>query len=190
MANGKFIPGKNTVSYNTRGTIAGRLNLSPEQCDIDKASILVDGISYQSKIDSCSFHVDKILPGIHTVSLANEFLPIEFVSESKQYVVEVAPSAVTRIDFDLSLEYSAAGKVTTHSGKAQEGILVKVLDAQNNLITQAYSDQFGLFRVDSLKNGNYVIQAIAESAVLVERNFSIEDDFLFDLNLTIPAKKD
>lgn len=184
---GRFLPGRNSSSYNTRGTISGYLKSGTDNCNIKQVSVLLNGISFVAPVQGCSYRVDSVPPGVYTVRLATEYLPIELIPDSSQYTAVVAPSAVTKIDFDLQAEYSAAGRVFDENGKYLEGVLLKVLDAQSELVSQAYTDQFGLFRVDGLVNGQYLLQAFSlDGKLLANREFLIESDFIFGLDLIAP----
>jgi hypothetical protein len=186
VSNGRFIPGKNHVSYNTRGTIAGRLASESGECGIQKISLLVDGISHPTSVQGCNFRLDSVIPGVYTVSLGSEFLPIELIPENNQYIVEIAPSAVTKVDFTFSSEYSAVGKLTDSNGESLANIEVRILDKDGVLVTQSRTDQFGFFRVDGLINGDYILQADSlRSKFTNEKRFTISSDFLFDLNLIL-----
>ncbi|GAA4358513.1 hypothetical protein [Kangiella marina] len=189
IAGDRLVPATRRNSYDTQGTIAGTLNTGSDQCDIEHVSVLINGINYKVPVQDCTFYLERVTPGIHRVSLDGEFLPIELVPDSQSYIVEVGSSAVTRIDFDVQAKYSAAGQVIATDGEPALNHKVVLLSADDEVMTTTYSDQFGYFRVDGLVNGRYRLQAIDNQGnVVSQRDFEITGDFLFDVNLTIPAK--
>ena len=117
------------------------------------------------------------------------WMVIELVPDTKSYVVEVAASSVTRIDFDMQAKYSAAGQVTDTQGNPalEQKVLLKNSDGE--VMMQTYTDQFGYFRVDNLSNGNYQLEVLdSNDRVISQREFDIVGDFLFDVDLTIPVQ--
>lgn len=189
VAGDKFVPATQRRSYNTHGTIAGRLNMGTTDCELEHVSVLVDGANRKVPVQGCTFYLENVNPGIHTIALDGEYLPIEIVPDTRSYVAQVAPSSVTRIDFDLNAEYSAAGKVTLSNGDAVANIRVSLVTQSGELIMETLTDLFGYFRVDGLTNGQYSLQIFGnEGQVLTERLFTIENDFLFGLDLQLPPK--
>lgn len=189
VAGDQIVAATHRNSYNTQGTIAGTLNTDSEECDLEHVSVLINGVNYKVPVQGCTFYLEKVTPGVHRVSLDGEFLPIELVPDTKSYVVEVAASSVTRIDFDMQAKYSAAGRVTDTDGQPAVQQKVVLLDGAGQKMMETYTDQFGYFRVDGLINGQYVLQAVTDDGeVMSDREFTIEDDFLFDINIMIPAQ--
>ncbi len=189
VAGDKLVPATQRRSYNTHGTIAGRLNTGKTDCDFEHVSVLVDGANRKVPVQGCTFYLENVTPGVHTIALDGEYLPIEIVPDTRSYVARVAPSSVTRIDLDLNTEYSAAGKVTLSNGDAVANIRVSLVVQSGELIMETLTDQFGYFRVDGLSNGQYSLRIIGnEGQVLTQRSFTIENDFLFGLDLQLPSK--
>jgi hypothetical protein len=185
VAGDKFVPATKRTSYNTNGTIAGTLNTGSDECDMEHVSVLVNGSNYKVPVQGCTFYLEKVTPGIHRVSLDGEFLPIELVPDTKSYVVEVAPSSVTRIDFNMQAKYSAAGRVTM-DGNAAVNAQVVLKDSDGNEMMSTFTDQFGYFRVDDLINGRYQLQVQDENGqVIAERQFTISNDFLFGVDIEL-----
>ncbi|AOE49086.1 carboxypeptidase-like regulatory domain-containing protein [Kangiella sediminilitoris] len=188
VAGDRFIPATQRRSYNTHGTIAGTLNMDTDDCDIEHVSVLVDGANRKVPVSGCTFYLEKVTPGIHTIALDGEYLPIEVVPDTKEYVAQVTPSSVTRIDFALNTEYSASGQVTLSSGKVVPNARVTLLNSSGEVVMQTLTDQFGYFRVDSLSNGRYSIQVKGNKGqVLAERKLLISNDFVFGADIQLPA---
>lgn len=188
VAGDKFVPATQRTSYNTQGTIAGTLNTGSDDCDMEHVSVLVNGANYKVPVQGCTFYLEKVNPGIHRIALDGEFLPIELVPDTKSYVVEVAPSSVTRVDFDMRAEYSATGQVT-QGGQAVSEVVVSLLDESGEVLMDTITDQFGYFRVDGLVNGQYqLVIHNSNGDVIAQRQVQLKGDFLFDQNLTLPAK--
>jgi len=174
VAGDKFVPATHRNSYNTQGTIAGTLNTGSDECDLEHVSVLINGANYKVPVQGCTFYLEKVTPGVHRVSLDGEFLPIELVPDTKSYVVEVAASSVTRIDFDMQAKYSAAGRVTDTQGRPALEQKVLLKNSDGVVMMQTYTDQFGYFRVDSLSNGRYQLEVLDVSGqVISQREFDI-----------------
>ena len=188
VAGDKWVPATNRTSYNTNGTIAGTLNMGSDDCDMEHISVLVNGANYKVPVQGCTFYLDKLSPGIYRIGLDGEFLPIEIVPESKSYVVEVAASSVTRIDFNLQAEYSAAGQVLKADGQPLTNVRVSLYDGDGEKMMDTLSDQFGYYRVDGLTPGDYEVRVEGRRGqALASRRFTIENDFLFGLELKLPS---
>ncbi len=186
LAGGRFIPARNRTSYNTDGTIAGRLITDSGECDIDNISLLLNGLSYKVPVQGCNFYLQRVTPKIYQVGLDSEFLPIELIPQAETYVAEVAPAAVTRIDFVLRSEYSAAGKLLDINGQALANGRVLLLNSELQALMETRSDQFGNYRVDGLANGQYWVQLLDEEGnLLKQRSFKVDNDFLFGIDLSL-----
>ena len=193
VANGRFVPAKNRSTYNTNGTISGVLITDTKSCNIDNISLLINGYSHKVPVQGCSYSLHNIKPGIYRVSLDSEHLPIELIPEANRYVTEVKPSAVTRVDFKVTAQYSAAGQVIDLFERPVEEVALRVLNQEGIIVSQSKSDQFGYFRVDNLKPGNYTLQAYHSDPengggvvkILAKKQFIIIDNFLFNLNIRV-----
>lgn len=189
VAGDKFVPATQRTSYNTQGTIAGTLNTGSDDCDMEHVSVLVNGANYKVPVQGCTFYLEKVNPGIHRIALDGEFLPIELVPDTRNYVVRVAPSSVTRVDFDMRAEYSAAGQVIQND-QAVPNVTVTLLNASGETLMETMTDQFGYFRVDGLVNGQYqLVVRNNDGDVISQRQVQVEGDFLFDQNLTLPVNR-
>jgi hypothetical protein len=92
------------------------------------------------------------------VSLDPEGLDIELQPERTAVAVEVADAATTRVDFEVRPELGLAGRVRTADGSPAAGVPIQAVDASGRVVSRDTSDQFGLYRVDGLPPGRYVIR--------------------------------
>ncbi|ABB23967.1 hypothetical protein Plut_1105 [Pelodictyon luteolum DSM 273] len=191
-SNRGFIPiNRNAVTL-TRGALAGSLDIANESSlsasDINDIQILLNGRRMQQRQLNGDFFVGGLPPGIYRVSVDQENLPIELVTEKNEVRVEIKNGAVTGMKIPVYAEYGAAGMVRGAGGESIGGAVVRVSDAEGTTIKKAVTNQFGYYRVDGLRAGTY--QAVVESngGIRIESpskmQFSIIDDYVFNVNLT------
>ena len=159
--------------------------------DLSDLTILVDGRPRTTTTPSGGFLVSGLKAGIYQVELDAEKLPIELNPERASVTVEVAGGAVTRTDFSVQVAYGLAGRVTGHEGAHLAGVVVELVDESGDAVASAETDRFGLYRMDEVPPGRYVLrlstgdlppEAAAPPTLLVE----VTDDVLVDQNLTLP----
>ncbi len=180
----KFHPIERTAVSHTRGAIAGNLKiedktrLSPS--DINNIGIMVNGRSMRQRQIDGSFFVGNLSPGIYRVSADPEHLPVELSLDNRELNVEVESGAVTGFSIPVFARYSVAGMICNTRGQWLQAMSVRVLDRENNQITEGFTDEFGYYRADGLRSGDYVLAVNGE-----KRAFTIKDDYLFDVNMTL-----
>jgi hypothetical protein len=188
-AQGRFLPTYGTAASKTRGAIAGRIaiedahNLS--RYDLSDIAIVVQGKRTARTDASGNFYMSNLETDMYVVELDVENLPIELVPERTSLIVGVAASATTRVDFVVRPEFGIAGRVTGSNGRRLEGIVVELFDSGGNFLKSTVTDQFGLYRIDGMSPGDYVIRVASESlpgSIITpqERKVTITNDFLFD----------
>ncbi|HXV74784.1 MAG TPA: carboxypeptidase-like regulatory domain-containing protein, partial [Candidatus Polarisedimenticolaceae bacterium] len=138
------------------------------------------------------FFVGNLRPGIYHVELSPDNLPIELAPQLRSLNAEVSGAAVTRVDFIVRPEFGIAGRVRDASGAPVSGMHVEILDGSSAVVVTAVTDRFGLFRVDGLPIGSYLLRPRPRDlagldAGAVERVVRITDDFLFGQDLTLPV---
>lgn len=132
--------------------------------------------------------IGGIAPGVHTVTLDPENLPIELVPERLSVVAEVAAGALTRVDFAVRPKFGIAGRVADGAGQDIAGRRVEISGATGTLGRQGVTDRVGLFRIDGLPPGDYRVRLLPESGddgPMPVRSAHIENDFLFDQDLIL-----
>ena len=189
---GLFPINRNAVTL-TRGAIAGSLDIANgtklSSSDINNVSILLNGQRLQQNQIDGSFFVGSLPPGIYGVSVDPEKLPIELVINQKELKVEVKNGAVTGLNIPVYAEYGVAGMVSDNVGNGIANVIVEVTDKENKIVQQTLTNEFGYYRADTLRSGTYQIAAQSQDGKPIinapKRTFTIKDDFLFDVNLTI-----
>lgn len=193
-SNSRFFPINRTAISHTRGGMAGALKIMTDsrigQSSINDVAILINGRKLRQQQIGGTFFVGNLKPGIYTVSVDPENLPLELVVEQQSIKVEVQSGAVTEVNIPVYAEYGAAGKVTTASGHALAGVPIRVADSENKTTKQVMTDQFGYYRIDGLRQGSYTARAMTTKEDkpdrIAETNFIITDDFLFEIDIIVP----
>lgn len=185
----RFVPRGSFHSNLTKGTLSGDINVAgTDECRFDRVSILIDGYPRVVESDQCSYVVENLAPGIHQVRLDSETLPLELAPENVSYWAEIGMSAVTRVDFNIAPEYGASGLVSNADGEAMANTSLGIFRLSDMaLLYRARTDQFGYYRADRLKPGEYLIRAYhsEDETILGEVSFQITDDYLFDQNIEV-----
>lgn len=188
VAKGSLVPSNNRLAYNTAGTIAGTLKTDGDCSKLEHVSVLLNGVAYKAPVKACSFYLDYVTPGLYKIMLDGEFMPIDMVPETKSHVIKVAPSSVTHVEFNVMSEYSAMGQLTSANGQALSNVRLTLFNSEGEMMTETLTDQFGYYRVDGLTNGNYSVSIVGVGGQkLAERAFVIDGDFLFGLDISLPA---
>ncbi len=194
FAGGRIIPAHRGAVRDDRGAIAGVVRAAEDSAGrrrLDNVLVLVDGARGGRTDASGTFFAGRLAAGLHVVELDSENLPIELVPDRSRWLVEVAPGAVTRVDFTVHAEYGIAGRVTDAAGRALPGWTVAVLDSAGRVVGRATTDRFGLYRVDGMPTGVYQVGVLDDPTAetpetLATREIEIVDDFLFGQDLMLP----
>jgi hypothetical protein len=179
-----------------RGGVAGLIRIKAprgfERPVMAGQTILVDGRAATRTENDGSFFVGGLRPGVYRIELESAMLPIELTPLRRVVVAEVAPAAVTRVDFLVRPEFGIAGRVTDSRGTPVPGIRVELIGADGERAAVATTDAFGLFRVDGLPIGRYELRPVEEDlggavSPTPRREIEIRDDFLFGQDLQLPV---
>jgi hypothetical protein len=185
----KRYPINRTAISNTRGGLAGSLDIMNESrlgsSDINDVDILINGRKLSQRQIDGTFFVGNLKPGIYTVDIDTEKLPLELNVAKSSVKAEVRNGAVTEVNIPVYAEYGVAGCVTDSGGNSLPGKLLEITDASGKLSGQVTTDQFGFYRYDGLRPGSYAVRP-AGSDKSGEITFVITNDFIFDINLTLP----
>jgi hypothetical protein len=198
---GRFLPARSTQGIREEGSMAGRIVVDPavEQAlqgeswarDLGGIRIVVDR-RVRTRTDSAGrFYVGSLPPGVYSVELDTENLPIQFSPVRERHLVEVGSGAVTRVDFPVRLQLGMAGRVIGEAGVPIADVAVEVLDGRGARAAATRTDRFGLYRVDGLPPGSYLVRAtigsVDGSERVVERAANLATDFLFEQDLAPDA---
>jgi len=192
----RFYPIERSAINYTRGGLTGSLKIKKvdglEGYSVDDAAILINGRKLGQRQTGGTFFIGNLKPGLYTVSVDPEHLPVELVADRQHQVVEVKSGDITEVELLLKEEYGVAGKVCTQSGTPLLQLPVSIVDTQGAVVTTSATDEFGYYRVDGLEAGAYVVRVslpLGESGVtLFERACNISDDFLFGIDIVVPEQ--
>ncbi len=196
FSRGRFMPARALAVRDDRGAIAGRVRIDAPvgfpDYSLEKLEVLLEGLPASQTQAGGSYFVGDLEAGLYRVELDRENLPIELTPERVSFVVEVAPAAVTRLDFVVKPEFGLAGQVTDAAGNSVPGIRVEILDADGQVLDSAVSDRFGRYRIDGLAIGSYTLRVAPRDftgahSELPSRRVEIVDDYLFDQDLRLPS---
>lgn len=190
----RFYPINRSAISQTRGGMAGALKIMTDanvsQSSINDVSILLNGRTLGQRQIGGTFFVGNLRPGIYTVSVDPENLPLEMVVERQNIKVEVQSGAVTEVNIPVFTEYGAAGMVCTASEHMLVDVPVSIVDSSGKTVKRTRTDQFGHYRVDGLRQGNYTAKVTTtkegEPDHVTEKDFTIKKDFLFEIDIIVP----
>ncbi|AUS99315.1 Cna B-type [Nostoc sp. CENA543] len=199
FAGGRILPSEYSSIGKDKGAIAGRIVVEGGRNGADLGGGLIKVYNNRgrsvggTKIDSQgNFFVGNLREGNYFIQIDPDELPIEVNVRKTSIVAEVAGGAVTQLDFPVRLEYGMAGKITDVSGQPMSNVEIEVVDAEGKRVTTATTDQFGLYRVDSLPVGKYTLRIpkqanITNNDTLPQLEVAISKDFIYDQNLQLPV---
>jgi hypothetical protein len=211
FAGGKISPGVSTSLGKQKGAIAGRilidtqkkasdskdLNSKDSNSNLNLSGSIVRVINNRGKNvgsavtdASGNFFVGNLAEGVYTVELDPEKLPIELTLAKTIAVAQVASSAVTNLDFTARAEYGLAGRVIDATGKPAANIRLDLMNSQGKKILAASTDEFGLYRLDGVPAGSYILSVPAQTSSgnqdsLAKIPVEIRNKFVYDQNLQL-----
>ncbi len=146
------------------GRIAGRV-VAPEGVefsaeDFKNAQVVVDGQPIGKVQANGAYWLPRIPKGTRSVRLEADNLPIDLVVDTDTIYAEVAPGAVTTVNFELAVEVGTSGRITGPDDEPVPGVPLQMLNSEGVIVSRARSNQFGLFRMDGLRPGKYVLKAL------------------------------
>jgi hypothetical protein len=185
----KTYPINRTAISTTRGGLAGSLDIMNDtslgSADINDVDILVNGRKLSQRQIDGTFFVGNLRPGIYTVDIDTEKLPLELNVARNSVKAEIRNGAVTEVNIPVYAEYGVAGCLNDPKGNPMPGKALEITDSTGKPAGQVTTDQFGYYRFDGLKPGTYAIRPEG-SEKSTERTFVIKNDYIFDVNLTMP----
>jgi hypothetical protein len=199
LSRGRLVAAQTTAVREGRGGIAGVVHVEAPRgfprFHLADLPVSIDGRRVARTDADGEFFVGNLRPGVYHLELGSENLPIELVARLRSVNAEVSGAAVTRVDFIVRPEFGVAGRVRDAAGTPVAGLEVEVLDDSGSVVSRTRSDRYGLFRIDGLAIGRYLLRpapfGIAGlDAAAAARPVQITDDFLFDQDLTLPLLVD
>lgn len=199
VAGGKMTPARYSGISKERGAIAGKLAVEEGSKGFDLSGSIVRIYDTNNKnlgsarTDSKgNFFVGNLPEGVYVVELEPEELPIELAISKTSLVAEVASSGVTRVDFPVRAEYGVAGKVTDTSGQPLTEVRVELVTNTGKRVLSSTTDSFGLYRLDGVPVGKYILQVSPLDALnsrnnLPKRQVEINNKFVYNQNLQLPV---
>ncbi|NTW55650.1 MAG: carboxypeptidase regulatory-like domain-containing protein [Chlorobiaceae bacterium] len=185
----KSYPINRTAISTTRGGLAGSLDILNDSrlgsSDINDVDILVNGRKLSQRQIDGTFFVGNLPPGIYSVDIDTEKLPLELNVAQKTVKADVRNGAVTEVNIPVYAEYGIAGCLTDSKGNALPDRVVEVAGNEGKPPRMAATDQFGYYRLDGLRPGTYTVKSAGQDKSS-EKTFVIKNDYLFDVNLTVP----
>lgn len=193
LANGTFSAAPRQATNPRLGRLAGQIavpdGIELYEEDLKGAKIIVNGKPLGQVEENGSYWLSAVPKGIHSVRLEADNLPIDLVVDSDAVYAKVAPGAVTAVDFSLAVEVGTAGRIIGPDGEPVAQVPLEMVNGEGEIIARARSNQFGLFRMDGLRPGSYILRALSiwEGA---SREVEIGSEYLFgtDLTVTKPSK--
>jgi hypothetical protein len=196
FSGGRVAAAQSRAIGDDRGGVAGGVRVdAPEELgefDLSGLTVLMNGQRAAATGPDGSFFVGGLRPGVYRFELESRNLPVELEPHLAAINVEVGAAAVTRLDFVVRPEYGIAGRVRDVSGRPARGVVVEVVDEAGSIRRAASTDRYGLYRIDGLPLGSYTLgvrSGFPETELpMPSSRFTIDDDFLFDMDLTLPVE--
>ncbi|WP_265274858.1 carboxypeptidase regulatory-like domain-containing protein [Nostoc sp. KVJ3] len=198
FADGRMTPADYTSIGKDKGVIAGRIVIEGAKKGFDLSESTIQVINKQGQAvagtvtdSKGNFFVGNLPEGVYVVQFDPQGLPVELTVKKSTIVAKVETSAVTKLDFPVRVEYGLAGRITDAAGKPIPEIEVEVINAEGKRISASASDEFGLYRLDEVPPGKYILRiapqdGITNNSNLPTREIAIDKDFLYDQNLQLP----
>ncbi|MBD2607518.1 carboxypeptidase regulatory-like domain-containing protein [Scytonema hofmannii FACHB-248] len=198
FAGGRVAPANYSGIGKDRGAIAGRLVVQGEnkKFDLSGSNIRVYDKRNQSvgsaRTDSRgNFFVGNLPEGNYIVELEPDELPVELSVPKTSTVVQVATSAVTKLDFPVRPEYGVAGRITDVAGQPIERVRIELINSAGIRALSAMTDQFGLYRLDGVPVGKYTLRVSPQDSlnpndILPKQQIEIKSEFVYNQNLQLP----
>jgi Carboxypeptidase regulatory-like domain len=198
FARGQITPANYTGITKERGAIAGHIKVEGAKGGFDLSGSNVSIIDNRGQVMGSSetdskgnFFVGGLPEGNYIVELQPDTLPVELSVPKTSMVAQVANSAVTRLDFPVRAEFGVAGRVTDVSGQPLAEVKIELMNSAGARILSGITDQFGLYRLDGVPVGKYVLRISSQDGLnvndaLPKRSIEIRNEFVYNQNLQLP----
>jgi Carboxypeptidase regulatory-like domain len=198
FTDGNISPIQSSGLGRERGAVAGKIAIpgAKKKFDLSGAIIRVSDrrnrrVGGAVTDSNGKFYIGNLPEGNHIVEVEAEGLPVELTLVKTSIVAEVAPSAVTQINFPMREEYGMAGRITDLTGQPIAEVQLELVNEKGARVFLTTTDQFGLYRLDGIPVGKYTLQiptqdAIETKEILPKRDVEISSQFVYDQNLKLP----
>ncbi|AFZ04009.1 carboxypeptidase regulatory-like domain-containing protein [Calothrix sp. PCC 6303] len=198
FAGGRVTPASYGGISKERGAIAGRIQVAGGKKNFDLSGSNVRVIDSRNRMVGAArtdkggnFFVGNLPEGVYFVELEPDELPIELSIAKTTRSVEVANSAVTKLDFPVRQEYGVAGKITDATGQPVAEVKIELLNGAGARVISNVTDKFGLYRLDGVPVGKYTLRIsqtdqLNSNDTLPKRQVEVSDEFVYNQNLQLP----
>lgn len=191
VAQNRIIPADSNWGSFESAALSGEVMLGDRRVvagdNIDQIELIIDGNSYTALVQGGRYYIDGLEPGLHKISMDSRFLPIELMpGDNQDYWVRLEAAAATEVPLKLEARYAIAGRVRNVDGENVVGLQLIILNDSGRKVGEAYTDQYGLYRADSLAPGEYYVVAQENGERLSAIEVEIADAFLFEQDLLVP----
>ena len=196
LTGGRLVEARTRDVREGRGGIAGVVHVDAPRglgkFDLADLPVSIDGRRIARTNARGEFFIGDLKPGIYQVEIEPDNLPIELSLRLKSVVAEVDGAAVTRVDFIARPEFGIAGRVTDAAGTPVPGMPLELLDGSRAVVARTVTDRFGLYRIDGLEIGTYMLRPKPFSMAGITPDspsivIPIVDDYLFGQDLELPV---
>jgi hypothetical protein len=179
-----------------RGGLAGVVHVDAPRglgkFDLADLPVSIDGRRATRTNARGEFFIGELKPGVYQVEIAPDNLPIELSLRVKSVVAEVGGAAVTRVDFVARPEFGIAGRVSDATGKPVAGMPLELLDGARAVVARTLTDRFGLYRIDGLEIGTYLLRPRSTALPGLDLDsgsivIPVVDDYLFGQDINLPV---
>lgn len=192
----RFYPINRPELSHTRGGLAGSLQIEAgsgiSHASINDVKILLNGRRLGQRQAGGNFFIGNLKPGFYTVSVDPEKLPVELVVDRQNISVAIKSGSITEVIIPLHLEYGVAGRIVNPSNRPLSDISVCIVASDGNIFKKGITNQFGYYRVDGLRKGNYTARVTTIGSegvdVVSEKRFSISNEYLFGIDIVAPGE--
>jgi len=195
LTGGRLVEARTTAVREGRGGIAGVVHVDAPRglgkFELADLPVSIDGRRVARTNARGEFFIGNLEPGIYQVVIEPDNLPIELSLRLKSVVAEVAGAAVTRVDFIARPEFGIAGRVSDTAGEPVPGIQLELLDGSRAVVSRTVTDRFGLYRIDGLEIGTYLLRPKPFTLPGLDPDtpsivIPVVDDYLFGQDLELP----
>jgi hypothetical protein len=191
VAQNKIVPADTAWGSFESAALTGELLMGDKRISsdykIDKIELLIDGDSRTATVAGGRYYVDGLQAGLHKVSIDSRHLPIELMPKVDQsFWVRLDNAAATEVPLALEARFAIAGRVQNSAGEFSVGERLVIINDNDRIVGEAYSDQFGFYRADNLAPGEYRVYVERVGNKVAQRQVTITNEFLFEQDLIIP----
>lgn len=191
VAQSRIVPADTSWGSLSSAALTGEVLLGGRRVtsgdNIERIELVIDGDSHTAIVEAGRYYLDGLEPGLHKITIDSRFLPIQLMpGDNQDYWVRLDAGAATEVPLVLEARYAIAGRVRNVDGDNVQGQQLTILNEAGRKVGMAYTDQYGLYRADSLAPGKYYVIAEENGERLSAIEVEITDAFLFEQDLLVP----